>query len=294
MGESGFESKIEKLVYKNDSLLCIGLDTEFDKLPFALKMKDDTGMFEFNKAIINETHAMVCAYKLNSAFYEAEGAKGIAQLKQTCDYLKTTYPEIPVILDAKKGDIPHTNEAYVKFAYDYLGVDAITLHPYLGKESLKPFLEIGDRGCFILCKNSNPGAGELQDLITGGVPLYQKIAIKVSQEWNSNGNCMLVVGATYPDDLAEVRKLVGDMIILTPGVGAQAGDLEKIVKAGINSKRQGLIINASRSIIYASQDSNFFIKSREAADALKNQINAYRNNEQPAQQKNQTSKENEL
>ena len=181
MGENGFESKYEKIVIKNNSLLCIGLDTEFDKLPFALRVKEESGMFEFNKAIINETASLVCAYKLNSAFYEASGANGIKQLKQTCDYIRSTFPEIPIILDFKRGDVPNTNEAYAKYAYDYLGVDAVTLNPYLGKQSLMPFLKMGNKGSIILCRTSNQGAGELQDLRLPDTQPHGPVAEAMSQ-----------------------------------------------------------------------------------------------------------------
>jgi orotidine-5'-phosphate decarboxylase len=293
MSDISFQQKYEKIILKNNSLLCVGLDTEFAKLSFSLKVKPETAMFEFNKAIIESTNHLVCAYKLNSAFYEAEGDNGIKQLKDTCDLLRYSYPDIPVILDAKRGDIGHTNEQYVRYAFDYLGVDAITLHPYLGRESLQPFLNIPNKGSFILCRTSNEGAGELQDMVIEGQTLYQKVASKVAGEWNENNNCMLVVGATYPKEIEDVRKMVGDMILLVPGVGAQQGDLLKIIKAGMNSKTHGLIISASRSVIYASTDSDFFIKAREAAEKLKNEINAFREGRASVEQKEEQKKEEE-
>lgn len=277
MSDFNFQQKYEKVLLKNNSLLCIGLDPEYEKIPFSLKVKPETAIFEFNKAIIQATNGLVCAYKLNSAFYESQGDIGIKQLKDTCDLLKYSYPDILTILDAKRGDVGHTNEQYAKYAYDYLGVDAITLHPYLGKESLQPFLSIPNKGNIILCRTSNPGAGELQDMVVDGQPLYQKIALKAATEWNENKNCMLVVGATYPQEIADVRKIVGDsMIFLIPGIGAQQGDLIKVVKAGMNSKTDGMMISASRSIIHLSTDSDFFIKAKEAAEKLKNAINACR------------------
>lgn len=292
MSELSFQQKYEKVLLKNNSLLCIGLDPDFEKIPFSLRGKPETAIIEFNKAIIQATNGLVCAYKLNSAFYEAQGEIGIKQLKDTCDLLKYSYPDIITILDIKRGDVSHTNQQYVKFAYDYLGVDAVTLHPYLGKESLMPFLSIPNKGNFILCRTSNPGAGELQDMLVDGQPLYQKIALKTMTEWNDNHNCMLVVGAPYPQEVADIRKMVGDKaLFLVPGIGAQAGDLQKVVKAGMNSKTDGLLISASRSIIHASTDSDFFIKAKEIAEKLKNDINAFRSGQVPEEDKEENNKE---
>lgn len=262
-----FQQKFDALVVKNNSLVCVGLDSDVRKLPKHLKSVKYP-QFVFNKAIINATHDLVSVYKPNSAFYEARGADGIRDLKMTCDYIHTTYPEIPIILDAKRGDIGSTNEGYVTYAFDYLGVDAITLHPYLGREALQPFLDRKDKGCIILCRTSNPGAGEFQD-IGNGVPLYKVVARKVVDEWNMYGNCLLVVGATYPKELAEVRNIAGDMTFLVPGIGTQGGEVEKTVKAGINSKGAGMIINSSRGIIFASNP-------HEEAMKLHDQINQYR------------------
>ncbi|PIZ02516.1 orotidine-5'-phosphate decarboxylase [Candidatus Gottesmanbacteria bacterium CG_4_10_14_0_8_um_filter_37_24] len=219
---------------------------------------------------------MVCAYKPNSAFYEAQGEEGIRQLKQTVYFVKENYPKIPVILDAKRADIGNTNEGYVKFAFDHLGADAITLHPYLGKDALKPFLERRDKGLFILCRTSNSGAGEFQDLEIDGKPLYQVIAAKVAKDWNYNGNCGLVVGATYPKELDIVRHIVGNIPILIPGIGAQGGDLEKTVQAGVDKTGLNALINSSRGIIFASTGVNFAEKAREEALKLKNLINKQR------------------
>lgn len=249
-----FRQKLEKIVKKNDSLLCVGLDQS---------------SFDFNKKIIDQTFDLVCAYKPNSAFYEAEGAKGIEELKKTCDYLKKNHPEIVIILDAKRADIGSTNEGYVKYAFDYLGVDAITLHPYLGSEAIKPFLERVDKSCIILVRTSNPGAGEFQDLKVGKKPLYQVVAEKVSKDWNKNDNCLMVTGATYPKELSEIRKLAPKTTFLVPGVGAQGGDLEATLRAGLTKKGDGLIINSSRGIIFANNP-------REEAIKLKNLINSFR------------------
>ncbi|PIZ68214.1 orotidine-5'-phosphate decarboxylase [Candidatus Roizmanbacteria bacterium CG_4_10_14_0_2_um_filter_36_35] len=244
----------------------------------------------FNKPIIEATHDLVCSYKLNTAFYEAIGYKGVEELKKTCDYLKKKYPEIPIIIDAKRGDIGSTNSGYVQFIFTYLGADAVTVQPYLGEEAIKPFLDYKDKGIIILCRTSNKGAGEFQNLhvipteVEGSfkkiprltsfarndIKLYQYVAYQVSHKWNKNKNCLLVVGATYPDELREVRKITGDEItFLVPGIGAQGGDLEATLKAGLNSKKQGLIINSSRGIIFAKNP-------REEAKKLKEAINNYR------------------
>jgi orotidine-5'-phosphate decarboxylase len=264
-----FGEKLDAIVSNNNSLLCVGLDSGVDG-----------PQFPFNKAIIDATHDLVCAYKPNTAFYEARGTEGIEALKQTCDYLRETYPQIPIILDAKRADIGSTNEGYVTFAFDYLGTDAITLHPYLGREALKPFLDRKDRGCIILCKTSNPGSGEFQDVLLStsqsseasakdGKPFYQVIAEHIAREWNTNGNCALVVGATYPTELQTVRAIVGDMPLLIPGVGAQGADVEQTVKAGVDRHGKNAIINASRSVILASDP-------RKEAEHLRDQINLWR------------------
>lgn len=245
-----FYQKLSAAWKKSNSLLCVGLDS-------------DKG-FAFNKKIIDETYDLVCAYKPNSAFYEARGAAGITELKKTCDYLRKNYPDIVIILDAKRADIGNTNNGYVSFAYDYLGADAMTLHPYLGREAMQPFLDRKEKGSIILCRTSNPGAGEFQD------DLYQKVATHVAKFWNTNNNCALVVGATYPRELQIVRRIVKDMPLLIPGIGAQGGDVEKTVRAGIDSHGTGAIINASRSIIFAKNP-------RQEAQQLSDQINLYRN-----------------
>lgn len=292
-----FQTKLDNTVKKNNSLLCIGLDSDIEKIPQQLKSGKNP-QFTFNKEIIDATFDLVCAYKPNIAFYEAEGLEGLLQLKFTVKYLKDKYPEIPIILDAKRADIGNTNEGYVNFAFDYLGADAITVHPYLGKEALKPFLDRVEKGVFILCRTSNPGAGEFQDLPVSrsqsadssavasaeeealakeNIPLYQIIAKHVAKEWNYNGNCGLVVGATYPTELEIVRRIVGDGFpLLIPGLGAQGGDVEKTVKAGVDKNGQNAIINSSRDIIFASPGEDFAKKAREVAGKLRTEINKYR------------------
>lgn len=270
MERNMFFEKLKKIVVENNSLVCVGLDADFKKIPAHFKRRKYP-LFEFNKMIIDKTADFVCAYKPNCAFYEAEGAFGIEQLKKTCDYLRKNYPQIPIILDAKRGDIGSSNEGYVKYAFDYLGVDGITLHPYLGKESLAPFLKLKEKGLFILCLTSNPGAGEFQNLQgRDKKSFYQIVAEKVVFEWNENKNCGLVVAATYPQQLGEIRQIVeDDLWFLVPGIGAQGGELGRVLKGGLNSKREGLIINASRSIIFAEDP-------KKATQNLKEEINRYR------------------
>ena len=243
-------NKYNKRAKKINSLLCIGLDSDFNKLPERFK-KMEFPQFEFNKWIIEETHEYASAYKPNSAFYEARGDKGMRELKMTIEYLQENYPDIFTILDAKRADIGNTNSGYVEAIFDWLGFDAITLHPYLGEEALQPFLDRKDKGCIVLCRTSNSGAGEFQDLTFENKPLWQIVAEKVFYDWNKNDNCMLVVGATYPEEMKKIRSIVGDMTFLVPGIGAQGGDIKAVLNAGLNRDKLGLIINSSRGIIFS-------------------------------------------
>lgn len=270
-----FQQKLDAAMVKNKSLLCVGLDSDIDKIPERVRTGPHP-QSTFNKSIIYATQDLVCAYKLNTAFYEARGTAGIEAMKMTCDFLNAHYPDIVIIIDAKRADIGNTNEGYVKFVFDYLSADAVTLHPYLGKEAVKPFLDRKDKGNIILCRTSNPGAGEFQDLVTDNKPLYQIVAERVSKEWNYNGNCALVVGATYPTELEIVRRIVGAMPLLIPGIGAQGADVEKTVKAGVDGNGKNAIINSSRGIIFASSGADFALKAHEETIKLKNLINNYR------------------
>ena len=263
-----FVDKYKKIIKDNNSLLCVGLDSDINRLPKKFKSKKHP-QFEFNKHIIDQTHDLVCAYKPNSAFYEARGEKGVSELKMTIDYLKNSYPEIITILDAKRADIGSTNYGYLEFAFNYLGFDAITVHPYLGKEALEPFLVREDKGIIVLCRTSNPGAGEFQDLEVGGRKIYQIVAENVVNNWNKHNNCLLVTGATYLDELKEVRAIAGDMVFLVPGIGAQGGDVGATVKAGLNSTGDGMIINSARGIIFSDSP-------RQTTTKLKDRINKYR------------------
>lgn len=271
---SSFFEKLNASIEANDSLLCVGLDPVLEKLPAHIQ-EDATPFLTFNKAIIDATAAFACAYKPNSAFYEAIPF-GQEQLKQTINYINDIYPDVPVILDSKRADIGSTNEGYVTATFDHMGADAITLHPYLGREALTPFLNRTDKGMIILCRTSNPGAGEFQDLQIDGAPLYEHVARRVS-EWNTGGNCLLVVGATYPQEMKCIRDIVGpDMTFLVPGIGAQGGDIEAVMQAGLGNNRRGLIISSTRDIIFAGNDGHFADAAAERARITRDEINKYR------------------
>lgn len=284
-------------------MICVGLDSDSTKIPSVVAEKLAAGEYLhgvgevlkiFNARIIEATRDFVCAYKPNCAFYENHGAEGIEALRWTIEYIHEIAPDVPVILDAKRADIGNTNEGYVKAAFDYFQADAITVHPYLGREALQPFLDQADKGIFVLCRTSNPGAGEFQDVEViasveqerrwgflgdnmAPVPLkfHEYVAFQITHDWNKAGNCGLVFGATYPDELAEGRKIVGDMPILIPGIGAQGGDVEKTVKAGRDSRGRGMIINSSRGIIFASSGPDFAEVARQKTQELHEQISQF-------------------
>jgi len=271
-----FKRKLAASWAKNNSLLSVGLDPNMDMLPEHLR-SGKTPFFTFNQAIVDNVADLVCAFKPNSAFYEARGADGISELKMTCDYIREKYPEVPIILDFKRGDIGNTNNHYNAFAFDYLQVDAVTVQPYQGRQAVQPFLDRKDKGIMVLCRTSNPGSEEFQDLIVNGRKLYLQVAENVRDEWNTNGNCQLVVGATDPEAMAEIRALSGDeMVFLVPGLGAQGGEPGPTVKAGLNEAGTGLIINSSRAIIYASAGEDFTDIARQKARESRDEINKYR------------------
>jgi len=268
------------------NFVCVGLDSELDKIPIHQATVSRT-ISVFNEKIIETTRDLVCAYKPNIAFYMAHGGKGFMALRDTIMIIHDIAPGVPIILDAKVADIGNTNNGYVRMAFDYLQADAITVHPYLGAEALQPFLERIDKGIIVLCRTSNPGAGEFQDQETVGVPgysrpLYLHVAYRVANYWNKNRNCALVVGATFPEELAQVRKIVGDMPILIPGVGFQQKDVplekqvEQVVSAGKDSRKEGMIINSSRGIIFASKGADFAEAARRETQKLHDLINQYR------------------
>ncbi len=260
--------KYERRANAVNSLVCVGLDSVIEQMPERFRAEKEP-QFAFNRWIIEQTHSFVSAYKPNIAFYEARGDQGLRELKQTVDTLREQHPDILIICDAKRGDIDSTSVGYAKEIFDWLGCDAVTLNPYQGKTALQPFLKRADKGCIILCRTSNPGAGEFQDLLIDGKALWQVIAENVAREWNASGNCMLVVGANQPDELRQVRALVGEMTILVPGVGTQGGSVEQAVSVGKNAQSKGLIVNASRSVIFAADPA-------AAAQQLRDEINRWR------------------
>ena len=270
---SGFTQTLAHAWETNDSLVCVGLDPEIERFPPHLRGAASP-IFQFNKAIIDATADLVCAYKPQFAHYAAYEAED--QLERTIEYIHRAYPGVPVILDAKRGDVGNTAERYAIEAFERYAADAVTVNPYLGGDSLEPFLRHADKGVVILCRTSNPGAGELQDLMVGGRPLYQAVAELAARRWNSRGNCLLVMGATYPRELAEVRELVGDMPFLVPGVGVQGGDVARAVQSGQTRSGTGLIMSSSRGILYASADADFARAARAATETLRAQINAAR------------------
>jgi orotidine-5'-phosphate decarboxylase len=270
---SGFMAKLACAWERNDSLLCVGLDPEIERFPRHI-LAEASPIFHFNRSIIDATADLVCAYKPQFAHYAAYEAED--QLERTIEYIHRAYPHLPVILDAKRGDVGNTAERYAIEAFERYGADAVTVNPYLGGDALEPFLRHADRGVIVLCRTSNPGAGELQDLEVGGRRLYQVVAELAARRWNSRGNCLLVVGATYPRELAEVRALVGDMPLLVPGVGAQGGSVAEVVANGQTRAGTGLLVSSSRGILYAGSDADFAAAARQAAQTLRGQINAGR------------------
>ena len=269
---------IEKLTAAwtaNNSLLCVGLDPDTAKFPAHLKDAPDA-IAQFCRAIIDATADTACAFKPQIAYFAAQGAED--QLEDICAYLRERYPHIPIVLDAKRGDIGATAEQYAREAFERYGADAVTVNPYMGFDSVAPYLEWQDRGAIVLCRTSNPGGSDLQFLTVDGKPLYQHVADLVANKWNRNGQCALVVGATFPNELAQVRAIVGDMPLLVPGIGAQGGDIEATVKAGRSVSGAGMMINSSRAILYAKPagDEDFTAASRRVAQETRDAINAHR------------------
>ena len=267
-----FADKLSAASGKNRSLLCIGLDPDPELMP-------GVGLLQFNKAIIDATADLVCAYKPNLAFYEAQGIEGLSALKQTVDYIPDM---IPVIADGKRGDVGNTARAYAQALFVTFGFDAATVSPYLGYDSIAPFIDYADKGIFLLCRTSNQGALDFQSLACiesssrgrpgEPIPLFQVVAQK-AKEWNLRGNIGLVVGATYPQELRRIRQLCPEMVLLIPGIGAQGGDLASAARYGTDERGGRAIISSSRQILYASWGKDFALAARRAAQALRDQIN---------------------
>jgi orotidine-5'-phosphate decarboxylase len=257
-----------------DSLVCVGLDPDPAKFPDAF-VDDEDALFAFCRDIADATAEFACAFKPQIAYFAAQN-DGEAALQRLIAHINGSHPDVPVILDAKRGDIGSTAEQYATEAFERYGADAVTLNPYMGRDSAAPFLQYNDRGCVFLCHTSNPGARDFQELDVGGEPLYQRIARTIAKDWNADGNCALVVGATFPEELKVIRGIVGDMPLLIPGVGAQGGDVEAVVKNGKTADGAGLMINSSRGILYASNGADYAEAAANAAKSLRDEINRYR------------------
>lgn len=258
---------------KNNSLLCVGLDPDTSKFPAHIKEKPDA-IFEFCKTIVDVTADVVCAFKPQIAYFSAYRAED--QLENLITYIHKKYPGVPVILDAKRGDIGSTAEKYAAEAFERYKADAVTINPYMGRDSVTPYLRYKDKGVILLCRTSNPGGSDLQFLDVGGKKLYEHVADLVANQWDTNGQCALVVGATFPEEIAKVRSIIGDMPLLVPGIGAQGGDVAATVKAGKTANGTGLMINSSRAILYAGKDEDFAAAARRAALDTCTLINHYR------------------
>lgn len=274
-----FTEKLSAAWKKNNSLLCVGLDPDLKRFPEYLRGEPDS-IYAFCRHIVDATADLVCAFKPQIAYFHA--ARAEEQLEAVCAYIRKKYPDVPVILDAKRGDIGATAQQYAREAFERYNADAVTLSPYMGFDSIEPYLEYPDRGAIILARTSNPGGSDLQFLKVDesgkSVPLYQHVARLVAEKWNVHGQCAMVVGATFPHEIAEVRAIVGDMPLLIPGIGAQGGNVEATVLAGRTADGTGMMINSSRAILYAGigENENFASASRKAAIQTRDEINRYR------------------
>jgi len=268
-----FMQSLQAAWQRHHSLVCVGLDPELPKFPAHLR-DDADAVFKFCAAIVDATADLACAFKPQIAHFAAIRAEDA--LERLIAHIHAKHPDVPVILDAKRGDIGSTAQHYVTEAFERYAADAVTINPYMGRDSAQPFLDRADKGVILLCHTSNPGAADLQDLDVGGRPLYQHVAQTIAREWNTHGNCALVTGATWPEQLAEVRALVGEVPLLVPGIGAQGGDVEAVVKHGRTANGTGLMISSSRAILYAGQGEDFAEAARKAALELRDSINRFR------------------
>lgn len=269
-----FIQKLNAAWASSDSLLMVGLDPDLTRMPDELKGKPDA-IFQFCKQVIDATAPFVCGFKPQIAYFAAAGAEG--QLEDLCAYLREQYSHLPIVLDAKRGDIGATATQYAQEVFGRYGADAVTVSPYLGADSVEPYLEWEDRGVIVLCRTSNPGGSDLQFLMTDGVPLYLRVADLVANKWNKTGQCGLVVGATFPNELAAVRQAVGDSLpLLVPGIGAQGGDIAATCAAGCNAQKTGMMINSSRAILYAQGAGHWTEAAASVAKQTRDDINAHR------------------
>ena len=272
MTSTSFSGKLAAATSSNDSLVCVGLDPVPSRLPESLRGEPDP-VFAFNRRIIDSTCDLVCAYKPNFAFYGALGRAGWDALEATIEHVPDG---IPVVVDAKAGDIGSTAERYAVMLFEELGADAATANPWMGRDAMEPFLAYRDKGTFLLCLTSNPGAADIMGRqLRGGRMVYEEVAARATQ-WNESGNCGLVVGATRAGAMQSIRALAPELPILMPGVGVQGGDLETAVRSAARPDGTGLLVNASRSILYASAGEDFASAARSAASALREEINQYR------------------
>lgn len=266
--------QLHQQIDRKKSLVCVGLDSDSTKMP-AKFLQLANPQLAFNQWVIDQVWDFTVAFKLNTAFYEARGELGWTAMRETVRYIKQRDPQLLVIADAKRADIGNTNDQYVQAFFDDLGFDAITIHPYLGQEAIQPFLNREDKLAIILCRTSNQGAGELQDLTIAGQPLWQRVATNVVQHWNVNDNCMLVVGATYPDEMKQIRQQVGDdLFFLVPGVGAQGGDVRSVLTAGANARTNGLLLNSSRGIIFADNPQSAAMSLQQEIQQVREEVYA--------------------
>ena len=272
-----FMTALEAAWQQRNSLLCVGLEPDPAKFPAHLQGKPDA-IFEFCKAIVGATADLVCCFKPQIAYFAAHRAED--QLEALIQHIHAAHPDTPVILDAKRGDIGSTAEQYAIEAFERFKADAITVNPYMGRDSVDPYLAYPDKGVILLCRTSNPGGSDLQFLEVetphGRMKLYEHVARTVAEDWNASGNCGLVVGATFPAEIARVRELTGDMPLLVPGIGAQGGDIAATLAAGRTAKGAGLMINSSRAILYAGEGEDFAETARKVALETRDAINAQR------------------
>lgn len=264
--------QLTEQILSKKSFLCIGLDVDLNKIPKHLYATEDP-IFEFNKAIIDATHDLCVAYKPNTAFYEAYGVKGWISLEKTIQYINNNYPEIFTIADAKRGDIGNTSTMYAKAFFEDLGFDSVTVAPYMGQDSVEPFLEFKDKHTILLALTSNSGSKDFQTLSYNDKTLFENV-LATSKKWKNSENLMYVVGATKAEYFEQIRKIIPDNFLLVPGVGAQGGSLKEVCQFGLN-KNVGLLINSSRGIIYASTEENFAQKSREEAFTIQQEMQAF-------------------
>lgn len=268
-----FMTSLQTAWRRHRSLVCVGLDPDPAKFPAHLKGQPDA-VFAFCTAIVDATADLVCAFKPQIAHFAALRAE--ETLERLIAHIHEKHPGVPVILDAKRGDIGSTAQRYAIEAFDRYQADAVTANPYLGYDSIAPFLDHADKGVVLLCRTSNPGGADFQALDCGGAPLYQRVAETIATKWNAHGNCMLVTGATWPEELGKVRAVVGDLPLLVPGIGAQGGDVAAVLKHGLTANGTGLVISSSRAILYAGHGEDFAQAARTVAMQLRDTINANR------------------